>query len=127
MERAFEHTVPGTNAELDEVLGIAEGMAAAGHGVFECALHHPEVPESFTWLREVAALTGRPAVFNFNISDLVPESWREVLELLEQADADGVEVYGQIAGRPVGVLMSWEGTLNPFVGCLLYTSDAADD
>ncbi len=108
--------VPGTSADVAEVIGIAEGMAAAGHGVFECALHHPEVPESFDWMRTVAEMTGKPVVFNFNISDIVPESWRDVLSMLDEAAADGVEVYGQIAGRPVGVLMSWEGTLNPFVG-----------
>ncbi len=40
----------------------------------------------------------------------------DVLELLDEAAADGVEVYGQIAGRPVGVLMSWDGTMHPFLG-----------
>ena len=108
--------VPGTSAAEVEILGIAEGMAAAGHGVFECALHHPEVPESFAWLREVAALTGRPAVFNFNIPDTAPELWRDVADRLDRAAADGLEVYGQVAGRAVGVLMSWDGTLNPFIG-----------
>jgi N-acyl-D-aspartate/D-glutamate deacylase len=108
--------VPGTSAEIDEVLGIADGMAAAGHGVFECALHHPDVPESFSWMREIAARTQHPVVFNFNISDVAPELWRDVLKMLDEAADDGIEVYGQVAGRPVGVLMSWDGTLNPFIG-----------
>lgn len=108
--------VPGTTAAEAEILGIADGMAAAGHGVFECALHHPEVPASFGWLRAVAARTGKPAVFNFNIPDTAPELWREVADLLDRAAADGLEVYGQVAGRAVGVLMSWDGTLNPFMG-----------
>ena len=80
--------VPGTSADVEEVIGIAEGMAAAGHGVFECALHHPEVPESFDWMRTVAGMTGKPVVFNFNISDLVPESWRDVLAMLDDAADD---------------------------------------
>jgi N-acyl-D-amino-acid deacylase len=108
--------VPGTSADVVELVGIAEGMAAAGHGVFECALHHPEVPESFAWLRSVAEITGKPTVFNFNIPDSHPELWREILLLLERSAADGLEVYGQVAGRPVGVLMSWDGTAHPFVG-----------
>ncbi|MBT8208771.1 MAG: amidohydrolase family protein, partial [Acidimicrobiia bacterium] len=95
---------------------IADGMAEAGHGVFECALHHPDVPESFSWMREIATRTEKPVVFNFNISDIAPELWRDVLEMLDEAAADNVELYGQVAGRPVGVLMSWDGTLNPFVG-----------
>ncbi|MDW3180338.1 MAG: amidohydrolase family protein [Acidimicrobiia bacterium] len=108
--------VPGTSADAGELLGIADGMAAAGHGVFECALHHPEVPGSFEWLREVARRTGKPAVFNFNIPDTHPELYRDVLAKLDEAEADGIEVYGQVAGRPVGVLMSWDGTINPFMG-----------
>jgi len=95
--------VPGTSADESELLGIAEGMAAAGHGVFECALHHVEVPDSFGWLRSVASTTGKPAVFNFNIPDAAPDLWREVLTLLDKAAADGIEVYGQVAGRPVGI------------------------
>ncbi len=108
--------VPGTSADASELIGIARGMAAAGHGVFECALHHPEVPESFVWLRDVAQITGKPTVFNFNIPDTHPELWRDVLDLLAAAAAEGLEVYGQVAGRPVGVLMSWDGTINPFMG-----------
>ncbi len=108
--------IPGTTADVAEILDIADGMAEAGHGVFEVALHHVDVPDSFWWLREVAERTECPAVFNFNIPDTAPELWREILRLLEQADADGVEVYGQVPGRAVGILMSWDGTVNPFVG-----------
>lgn len=108
--------VPGTSADASELIGIAHGMAAAGHGVFECALHHPEVPESFGWLREVADITKQPVVFNFNINDRFPDLWRDVLELCEQAHGDGLAVHGQIAGRPVGILQCWDGTLNPFIG-----------
>ncbi len=107
--------VPGTSADIAEIIGIARGMAAAGHGVFECALHHPEVPGSFGWLREVAGITNKPVVFNFNISDLAPDIWRDVLVQCEQAHRDGLPVHGQIAGRPVGVLQCWDGTVNPFM------------
>ncbi len=108
--------IPGTSADVDEILEIADGMADAGHGVFEVALHHVDVPESMTWLREVASRTGKPAVFNFNIPDTAPELWRDIVTLLEQAAQDGIEVYGQVPGRAVGILMSWDGTMHPFVG-----------
>lgn len=108
--------VPGTSADTAELIGIAQGMAAAGHGVFECALHHPEVPDSFPWLREVAAITKQPVVFNFNINDQYPDLWKDVLAMCEQAEADGLAVHGQVAGRPVGILQCWDGTLNPFIG-----------
>jgi N-acyl-D-amino-acid deacylase len=108
--------VPGTSADSSELIGIAKGMAAAGHGVFECALHHPEVPESFGWLREIARITRHPVVFNFNINDRHPNLWKDVLGLCEKAHDDGLAVHGQVAGRPVGILQCWDGTLNPFIG-----------
>ncbi len=108
--------VPGTSADVSEILGIAEGMAAAGHGVFEAAVHIPDVPDSFDWLRGVASITGKPVVFNFNMNDDYPELWQEVLSLCESAHADGLQVHGQVAGRPVGILQCWDGTINPFAG-----------
>ena len=108
--------VPGTSADPGELLGIAEGMAAAGHGVFECALHHPAVPEQFGWMQEVARKTGHPVVFNFNISDRAPDLWRDNLTALEASNARGLQVMGQVAGRPVGVLQCWDGTVHPFQG-----------
>lgn len=108
--------VPGTSASQDELLGFADAIAAAGHGVFQCALHHPEVPVSFDWLRSVAATTGQPVVFNLNQPDIAPDLWQEDLSLLEQAHADGLPVLAQVAGRPVGILQCWEGTLHPFIG-----------
>ncbi len=109
--------VPGTFAAPAELLAVAEAMKAAGHGVFQCAIHHPEVPGSFSWLREVAAITGRPVVFNLNQPDTHPELWREDLRLLEEANADGLQLLAQVSGRPVGILESWPSTAHPFMLC----------
>jgi len=43
--------VPGTSADIDEVLAMGDAIAAAGHGVFQCALHHPFVPDDMSWMR----------------------------------------------------------------------------
>jgi len=108
--------VPGTSAADDELLGFAGAIADAGHGVFQAALHHPEVPGSFTWLRDVASITEQPVIFNLNQPDVAPDLWREDLELLESAAADGLAVLAQVAGRPVGILECWDGTVHPFIG-----------
>lgn len=109
--------VPGTFAAPAELLEIARSMKAAGHGVFQCAIHHPEVPGSFTWLRSVAEITGKPAVFNLNQPDTDPDLWRQDLRLLEQANADGLQLLAQVSGRPVGILESWPSTAHPFMLC----------
>jgi N-acyl-D-amino-acid deacylase len=107
--------VPGTRVAPAELFAVADALAAAGHGVFQGAFHHPEVPAVFPVLRAVAARTGRPVLFDFSQTDQAPTLWREVLALLEAAAADGLTVLGQVGGRPVGVLMSWDTTIHPFV------------
>ncbi len=106
--------VPGTEADEDEVMALGEALRAAGHGVFQGALHHPDVPASFGWMRRLAQRSGRRVTFNFQQTDAAPDLWRDVAGLLDQARADGIEVYGQVHGRPVGILMSWSATIHPF-------------
>ena len=106
--------VPGTDADMAEVFGLGDALREAGHGVFQAALHHPDVPAAFGWMRQLAARTGRPVTFNLQQSDPAPDLWREVATLLDQAADDGLGVYGQVHGRPVGVLMAWGATIHPF-------------
>ena len=106
--------VPGTDAAREELQTLAQAVRDGGHGVFQAALHHPDVPKAFPWMREVAEITGGKVTFNFSQTDEAPELWREVLQLLDQAQADGLDITGQVAGRPIGILMSWDGTAHPF-------------
>lgn len=108
--------VPGTLAEEEELITIARAVRDAGHGVFQGALHHPDVPGSFEWLRTIAGITKGNVTFNLSQIDSDPDVWQEVLPLIEQANADGLLVNAQVAGRAIGILMSWEGTVHPFVG-----------
>jgi len=107
--------VPGTSADIDEVLAMGDAIAAAGHGVFQCALHHPYVPDDMSWMRMVAQATKGYVAFNFSISDLAPDLWTRVCNELDRANKSGHKVIGQVAGRPVGVLQCWDGTVNPFL------------
>ena len=107
--------VPGTFASTTELMAIAGAISDAGHGVFQAALHHADVPDSFGWLRDVAATTGQNVIFNLNQPDYAPDLWREDLQLMEQAHADGLQVLAQVSGRPVGILEAWAGTVNPFM------------
>lgn len=109
--------VPGTFATPDELFSIAEAVRSAGHGVFQTATHHADVPASFEWMREVARITGQPVVFNLNQPDYAPDLWQEDLKLLDEAQAEGLNVLAQVSGRPVGILESWSATVNPFMLC----------
>ncbi|MBS2023670.1 MAG: amidohydrolase family protein, partial [Deltaproteobacteria bacterium] len=104
--------VPGTFAKREELFGL--GRALGPSGVFHLALDHTAVPREFEWMRELARETGRTVSFNLSQTDAAPTLWREVLGLLEGAAADGLPIFGQVAGRAIGICMSLEATAHPF-------------
>lgn len=112
--------VPGTFAADEELLAIAHAMDRAGRGVFQLATEHTGVPDEFKWMRKIAQETSRPVSFNLSQIDQAPTLWRDVLGMLEEANAAGENIVGQVAGRSIGVIQCWEGTAHPFVGCTEY-------
>ena len=108
--------VPGTTADPRELLGIGEAIRRAGHGVFQFAPEHAIVPVAeWPWMRELAAVTGRPVSVNLNQPDTAPEVWRDVLRLLDEAHADGLPIHAQVAGRTIGILYCLHGSVHPLL------------
>ncbi len=111
--------VPGTFAELDELLALADALRAekirsGRSGVFQLAMEHTDVPTQFGWMREFVTRSEATVSFNFSQARHAPEIWREVLRELETANAEGYSIVGQVAGRSIGVLECLEGTVHPF-------------
>jgi len=53
-----------------------------------------------------------------------PEHWRRLLDAIEGAVADGVALRGQVAARPVGLIMSIEGRAHPLLSAPTYQAIA---
>jgi N-acyl-D-aspartate/D-glutamate deacylase len=109
-----EHT-PSYTATSDELWGIAEGMKQAGTGVFEIVGDFPDLEPEFAMVRQMAERSGRPLSVTVAQLNDRPEDWRRMLELISEAQAEGVQLHAQVAPRPVGVIMSLEATFNPFI------------
>ena len=109
-----EHT-PSYTATSDELWGIAEGMKDAGQGVFEIVGDFPDLEPEFAMIRQMAERSGRPLSVTVAQLNDRPEDWRRMLELISEAQAEGVKLHAQVAPRPVGVIMSLEATFNPFI------------
>ncbi len=108
--------VPGTSAAAEELLGIGHALGRAGHGVFQFAPDHARVPlEEWPWMEDLARRTGRTVSVNLNQPDQDPEVWREVLRLLEGADAEGLPIVAQVAGRSIGILYCLHGSVHPLL------------
>ena len=105
---------PSLKAEYDELLGLALGLKDAGRGVFEMISDLDDLDEEFKFFRGMIAESGRPMSISL-AQGLNTCGWRAVLGKIEQANADGLVMRGQVAPRPIGILMGLTTTICPFM------------
>jgi N-acyl-D-aspartate/D-glutamate deacylase len=104
---------PSLQAEADELIGLARGLKDAGRGVLEFISDFNDLQDEFTLLRNMVAESGRPMSISL-AQGLSPNGWKKILAEIEQANASGLIMRGQVAPRPIGVLMGLTTTLSPF-------------
>jgi N-acyl-D-aspartate/D-glutamate deacylase len=117
---------PSLRATEDELTGIAMGLADAGSGVLQLLsdFDTPSMEEEFAMLRRIVEKSGRPLSFTVAQKHDDPEGWRKLLGLVAQAVADGLPIRGQVAPRPIGMLLGLQASLNPFSGSRTYRTIA---
>ena len=108
---------PGLRAEEAELMGIAMGIADAGRGVMELIsdFDSPDPLTEFAMLRRLVERSGRPLSLSLAQAGSSPDGWRGLLGLIERASKDGLAIRGQVAPRPIGLLLGLQGTINPFI------------
>lgn len=104
---------PTLTADADELVGIATEIGRTGKGVLQVVSDFDDVDAEFGLFRSMAEASGRP--LSFSLADAFGKSWRRQLELLEQANAEGVPMKGQAAARAIGILLGLQCTLNPLM------------
>jgi len=104
---------PSLQAELDELLGIAAGLKDAGTGVFEMISDFDDIDEEFAMFKQMVAVSGRPMSISL-AQGLNPDGWRKLLGMIEQASDSGLVMRGQVAPRPIGIVLGLTTSLNPF-------------
>lgn len=108
--------VPGTTADERELFTIADSLRTVGHGNFQFSPEHIRVPiDEWPWMRELARRTGRPVSVNLNQTDQAPDLWRTVLDLIADAQAEGLPIFSQVAGRSIGILYGLQGSVHPLL------------
>jgi N-acyl-D-amino-acid deacylase len=107
--------VPGTTAMPEELIGIGRAMARVGHGVFEMASDLAPEWNEFAWMEQLSIETGLPVTFAMLQSPLKAMHWTEQMASARAANDTGAHVVAQISLRGTGVLMTWRGTVHPFV------------
>ena len=111
----------------DELLGIADGLAAAGLGLIEIAadfVDH-EIDAEFGLFRDLARRSGRTVTLPVTPRLDDPTHHVRILEHMRVAAADGLDIRAQVPIRSVGVMIGLENRLNPFGACPSYQEIAS--
>jgi N-acyl-D-aspartate/D-glutamate deacylase len=116
------HT-PSLTSTADELLGIARAIGATGRGVFEVVADLFDLEQEFALVRAMAEVSGRPlSLTTLQRPEFAPDEYRRILGLMEDAVADGVPMRGQVAARPVGLVMRLDGRVHPLARSATYES-----
>ena len=104
---------PTLQAEYDELVGMASALHSSGRGVMEMISDFDDLDEEFSLLESMVRAAGRPMSISLaqGISD---HGWRKVLGKIESASDAGLAMRGQVAPRPIGILLGLTTTLSPF-------------
>lgn len=106
--------IPTLDASNEELLALARTLRKVGKGVFQIVedVHLPG--KDLSLLRQLAETAGRPLTFSMGTSNTAPYAWPKLLQGLEDANAAGVMIKGQVMPRAVGMMLGIELSLNPF-------------
>jgi N-acyl-D-aspartate/D-glutamate deacylase len=105
---------PTLTAAEDELVGIAAAMGASGKGVLEVVTDFLDLHKEFSTFRHMVEASGRPLSVSLAQARQRPDQWREVLDLLAEANADGLEMRAQVGARAVGIVQGLQGSSSPF-------------
>jgi N-acyl-D-aspartate/D-glutamate deacylase len=116
---------PTVTAHEDELLAIARAVGATGTGVLQGISDFYNFDAEFELFKAMSRESGRPISLTVEQQDARPEWWKQLLDGVSAAQAEGVQMYGQVPPRATGVLQGLTATLNPFSFYEVYHEIAA--
>jgi N-acyl-D-amino-acid deacylase len=126
--KASDGTItPSYAAASDELAGIARGLALDNKGVLQFISDFDDIDSEFSIVRRMARESGRPLSLSLLQLPNAPGRWREILDRVEQARAEGEPIRTQVCGRPIGLMMALDFSRNPFRNCPSYREVAQLD
>jgi N-acyl-D-aspartate/D-glutamate deacylase len=110
-------TLSATEAEL---MAAARALKAAGRGVIQLISDAYLTPDDdfaereLGLIRTLAGACGGKLSFTVQQTDDAPDRWKFISERVEAMVKDGLPVSMQVAPRPLGLILSFAATVNPF-------------
>jgi len=108
--------MPGTYADEAELLGIGRVIGElGGKGIFGLVSDFGDWEKEMDWMKRLSLDNG--CQINFVLFFREEGDWDRVLQQLDyvrRANAEGARLVPHVGARPVNILLSWDGTINPF-------------
>ena len=105
---------PSITADKDELVEIAKSLGEINQGVLQGISDFYDFDSEFDIFKTMSKESGRPISITVEQQDARPEWWLQLLDGIEEAQNEGVSMYGQVPPRATGILMGLTATLNPF-------------
>ena len=104
--------IPTLRAEESELAAIANAL---GTGWMQVISDFEDLDQEFAMLRRLALGSGRPMTISLLQREQRPDAWKTVLGHIHAANDAGAKIMGQVMARPVGVMIGFEISQNPFM------------
>ena len=105
---------PSITAHKNELVEIAKSLGDINQGVLQGISDFYDFDSEFDIFKTMAEESGRPISITVEQQDARPEWWKQLLDGIEEAQSEGINMYGQVPPRATGILMGLTATLNPF-------------
>ena len=105
---------PSITAHKNELVSIANAIGELKSGVLQGISDFYDFESEFDIFKEMSQSSGRPISITVEQMDQRPDWWHQLLDGIEAAQNDGINMYGQVPPRATGINMGLTATLNPF-------------
>lgn len=107
--------IPTYKAATEELRQLGESLSGEKGSVFQMISDWEDGDDEFSILRSTSEKTGAKGTFTLlDLGGKTPNLWRENLDRVEKAQADGLDIRGQVLSRPVGMLMGHPASMSSF-------------
>ena len=111
---------PTLTAAREELVGIAEAIGRTGKGVLQVVSDLTDFDHEVETMRMMMQVSGRPLSISLAQAGRGSDQSMRLLEVLTQANAEGLQMRAQVAARAIGVLVGLQATVNPLKFCPSY-------